>query len=62
MKDVFEKFKYNPFYLTSNINIINQVDMNRICLIKSFIVLGKKENNKYIKQIEDDYEQFNNIK
>ena len=53
MKDVFEKFKYNPFYLTSNINIINQVDMNRICLIKSFIVFLLLFS---IKGIKDNYD------
>ena len=53
MKDVFEKFKYNPFYLTSNINIINQVDMNRICLIKSFIVFLLLFS---VKGIKDNYD------
>ena len=53
MKDVFENFKYNPFYLTSNINIINQVDMNRICLIKSFIVFLLLFS---IKGIKDNYD------
>ena len=53
IKDVFEKFKYNPFYLTSNINIINQVDMNRICLIKSFIVFLLLFS---IKGIKDNYD------
>ena len=53
MKDVFEKFKYNPFYLTSNINIINQVDMNRICLIKSNIVFLLLFS---IKGIKDNYD------
>lgn len=53
MKDVFKKFKYNPFYLTSNINIINQVDMNRICLIKSFIVFLLLFS---VKGIKDNYD------
>ena len=53
MKDVFEKFKYNPFYLTSNINVINQVDMNRICLIKSFIVFLLLFS---VKGIKDNYD------
>lgn len=53
--DVFEIYKNIPFYLTNNMNHINQENMNRICLMKSlivflliFIINGIKDNYQFV--------------
>lgn len=55
LSDVFEIYKNIPFYLSNNLNYIDQHNMNRICLMKSLIsfllisiVTGIRNNYQFV--------------
>ena len=64
--DIFENYKYIPFYKISN--NISQNDMNRICLEQSLIVfllisivIGIKRNHDFVTKEKNNYYNLNDV-